>query len=70
MKASELRAKSVDELQTLLVETRTSLLENKRALAAGELPNPRVVGKTRREIARIQTLISEKKVTETSKGEA
>jgi len=70
MKAAELRTKSVDELQTLLGETKTTLLENKRALAAGELPNPRVVGKTRRDIARIQTLIREKKVTKSSKGEA
>ena len=40
-----------------------------RALAAGELPNPRVVTKTRREIALIMTVLSEKSL-ETSKGDA
>lgn len=69
MKATELRTKSIQELNTLLAEARKTLLENKRALAAGELPNPRVVTKTRREIARIRTLMSEKS-TKTSKGEA
>ena len=57
MKASELRANSIAELQAKL------------ALAAGELPNPRVVTKTRREIATIMTVLSEKSL-ETSKGDA
>lgn len=65
MKASELRSKSVKELHDLLAQSRKSMLENKRSLAAGELPNPRVVGKTRRDIARIMTMINEK-VTESS----
>ena len=69
MKATELRGKSTDELNKLLGETRQALLESKRALAAGELPNPRVVAKNRRDIARIQTILSEKS-TNTSKGEA
>jgi large subunit ribosomal protein L29 len=69
MKASDLRASSVAELHTALAEARQSLLENKRSLAAGELPNPRVVAKTRREIARIHTVLTEKSL-ETSKGEA
>lgn len=69
MKASELRAKSIADLQAQLAETRKTLLENKRALAAGELPNPRVVAKTRREIATIMTVLSEKSL-ETSKGDA
>ena len=69
MKASELRAKSIADLQAQLAETRKTLLENTRALAAGELPNPRVVTKTRREIALIMTVLSEKSL-ETSKGDA
>ena len=69
MKASELRTKSIADLQAQLAETRKTLLENKRALAAGELPNPRVVTKARREIATIMTVLSEKSL-ETSKGDA
>ncbi len=69
MKASELRTKSINDLHVQLAESRKTLLENKKALAAGELPNPRVVTKTRREIALIKTVLSEKTL-ETSKGDA
>lgn len=70
MKASELRGKSVAELDQLLVEKNKELLESKRSLAAGELPNPRVVGKLRREIARIHTCLTEARQVKTSKGDA
>lgn len=69
MKASELRTKNVSELNKLLIDTNQVLLENKRALAAGELPNPRVFAMTRKDIARIHTTLQEK-LNETSKGEA
>lgn len=69
MKASELRTKSLNDLHTQLAETRKTLIENKRSLAAGELPNPRVVAKTRKEIATIMTVLAEKSQT-TSKGDA
>lgn len=70
MNASELRTKSVAELNALLIEKRTELMGIQRSLAAGELPNPRVVGKARREIARILTCMHEARQTETSKGDA
>lgn len=60
MSVTELRTKSATELEKLLVETKQTLMENKRSLAAGELPNPRVVGKNRRLIAQIHSLMSEK----------
>ena len=69
MKTSELRAKTVAELQTMLTDAHKTLVENKRSLAAGELPNPRVVGNTRREIARIKTLLTESTL-KSSKGDA
>ena len=70
MKTSELRTKTVAELHTLLAEKRTELIGNQRALAAGELPNPRVVSMNRRDIARIHTCLTEARNNETSKGEA
>ena len=70
MDATELRTKSVADLQKLLAEKRAELSENKRSLAAGELPNPRVVGNIRRDIARILTCLNQAMKTETSKGEA
>lgn len=70
MKASELRTKKVSELQDLLTQTREELTNNQRALAAGELPNPRVVAANRKTIARVLLVLNEK-VNETSKeGEA
>jgi large subunit ribosomal protein L29 len=68
MKAVELRTKTVEDLQKLLADTKKDLIEAKRSLAAGELPNPRVVGKNRRLIARINTLLTAKRNEE--KGEA
>ena len=70
MKTAELRTKTVAELQTLLAEKRAELTTNQRSLAAGELPNPRVVSKNRREIARIHTCLAQARNNETSKGEA
>lgn len=70
MKATELRTKSVKELQELLIENTRSLVETKRSLAANELPNPRVVSKTKRDIARIKTVLTEKvTVTEPSSND-
>lgn len=70
MKTSELRGKTVAELEKMLKESRTELLNNQRSLAAGELPNPRVVGNNRRDIARIHTCLAEARKSKTSKGEA
>jgi len=70
MTTAELRAKTVTELNALLNEKRTELGNNQRSLAAGELPNPRVVGKVRRDIARILTCLTEAQQTEASKGDA
>jgi large subunit ribosomal protein L29 len=69
MKVSELRGKSVADLNTLLAEKRTELVGNRRSLAAGELPNPQVVNTNRRDIARILTCLTEANQPKPSKGE-
>lgn len=61
MKASELRSKSTEELKTLLDEKRTEYAVLRRSLHAGELSNVRAITIARREIARLNTLISEQK---------
>lgn len=70
MKAQELRTKSVEELNKLLDSAKAELNDNRRSLAAGELPNPRVVGKTRKQIARLKTIITEVSQVKASKGDA
>ncbi len=54
-KASEV--KSVEALQTELAAKQQDLYDAKRSHQAGELVNPRVLGTTRKEIARIHTAI-------------
>jgi ribosomal protein L29 len=54
------------DLQAKLAELRKELSDARRSLAANELPNPRVVNNTRREIARTLTAINAAK-TKTKK---
>lgn len=70
MKAQELRTKSVEELRKLLDEAKLELNDNRRSQAAGELPNSRVVAKSRKAIARLNTIITEVSQTKASKGDA
>lgn len=61
---------SQDELQTRITELRTQLVEQKRARAAGELANPHIVKKTRREIAVALTLLNGQQEDAAEKEEA
>ncbi len=64
---ADLREKSLKDLDETLKAVRADLAEARRALVAGELINPRVIGLHRKTIARVQTLMTEKK-REESKG--
>ena len=50
-------AMSIADLNKALVEKHGDLLASKSSLKGGELVNPRVLGTTRKEIARIHTAI-------------
>jgi len=50
-------AMSIADLNKALVEKHGDLLASKSSLKGGELVNPRVIGATRKEIARIHTAI-------------
>ena len=65
MKAHELRDKSIAELKARLKDEKQALQDMKfnRAIA-GQLENPARVPATRREIARIHTIITEKEQEE------
>jgi len=62
MKASELRAKSVDELNQELLALLKAQFGLRMQLATQQLTNNSQVGKVRREIARVRTLLREKAV--------
>jgi large subunit ribosomal protein L29 len=59
MKASEIRALSVDEVRQQLDEREEELANLKLRLATHQLENPLTVLATRREIARMRTILRE-----------
>ena len=60
MKLSEMREKSVDELQNAVVDWKKQLLEAKLNLATNKLENTSTISKTKRLIAQAKTIITEK----------
>lgn len=60
MKASELREKNVEELSNELVELRRAQFSLRMQAGTQQLNNPDQVKKTRRDIARVKTVIAEK----------
>ena len=60
-KPTELRELSVADLQTRLEEHRTSLRDMRfKKAVSGQLENPTALRITRKEIARIETILTEK----------
>ena len=62
MKASELRAKSAAELQEELLALRRAQLGLRIQLATQQQSNTSQLGKTKRDIARVKTVLKEKGV--------
>ena len=60
MKAVELRAKSVDELNNELIELRRAQFSLRMQLSTQQLSKVDQVGKVRRDIARVRTVLAEK----------
>jgi large subunit ribosomal protein L29 len=63
MKASELRGKSSEELQTELQSLLRAQFSLRMQKATQQLPNTSQIKKVRRDIARVRTLLSEKAKT-------
>ncbi len=60
MKATELRAKSVDELNVELVELRRAQFSQRMQLATQQLNKVDQLGKIRKDVARVKTVMAEK----------
>ncbi|HSH73807.1 MAG TPA: 50S ribosomal protein L29 [Methylophilaceae bacterium] len=60
MKATELRNKTVDELNSELIELRRAQFSMRMQLATQQLNKVDQVGKVRRDIARVKTVLAEK----------
>lgn len=61
MKASELRKKSKEELEKILNEKRNYLLKLKVNLSLGKLKNVKEIAEIKKDIARILTILNQKK---------
>lgn len=70
MKATELRNKTIEELQNELIENLKEQFGLRMQQAAGQLEKPSEMKRVRRTIARIKTLIKEKQVKENAGSEA
>ncbi len=60
MNATELRAKSADELNNELIELLKAQFSLRMQHATQQLGNTSQIGKVRRDIARVRTILSEK----------
>lgn len=60
MKASELRDKSVDELNEELLRLRREQFSNRMQFASGQMGQTHLLAEVRRDIARVKTVMKEK----------
>ena len=60
MKATELRYKELAELEAVLKDLKTELFNLRFQHAINQLENPHKISETKKEIARVMTVITEK----------
>lgn len=70
MKASELREKSVEELQTQLQNLYKDQFNNRMQKSTGQLGQTHLLRDVKRDIARVKTLLNEKQKAEQSNSES
>jgi large subunit ribosomal protein L29 len=61
MKPKEIRAMTVDEIETKITELRDKLFKQKIQKSLGQADNPYKLRSTRRDIARLMTILKEKR---------
>lgn len=60
MKTKEIRSFSVEEMQTKLLELKDKLFKQKFQKTLGQTENPYKIGQTKRDIAKLITILKEK----------
>jgi len=70
MKASELREKSVEELQSQLSDLYKDQFNNRMQKSTGQLGQSHLLRDVKRDIARVKTLLNEKQAAEQSNSES
>ncbi len=61
MKAKEIRTMTLDEIEIKLTELKDKLFKQKLQKALGQADNPYKIRNTRRDIARLLTILNEKR---------
>jgi len=61
MKPKEIRAMTVDEIESKITEFQDKLFKQKVQKALGQSENPYKIRDTRRDIAKLKTILAEKK---------
>ena len=64
IKASELRTKPVNELESLKLDLLKEQFNLRMQKGSGQLTRTHLLGQVRRNIARVNTIINEKKISE------
>ncbi len=59
MKAKEIREMNVDEMNRKITDLKEELFNLRFQQGSGQLENPTLIGKKRRDIARLETIIRE-----------
>lgn len=70
MKASDLREKSVEELQSQLEDLYKDQFNNRMQKSTGQLGQTHLLRDVKRDIARVKTLLNEKQKAEQPKSES
>lgn len=60
MKASEMREKSAEELNTELLKLREEQFKLRMAMSTGQLGQPHLLKQAKRDIARVKTVLQQK----------
>ena len=68
MKISEIKTLSADNLNTKLKDLKSELFNLRFQLAINQLENPMRIRAAKKDIARVQTVIREKEISEASKA--
>ncbi len=61
MKPKEIRAMTVDEIESKITESQDKLFKQKVQKALGQSENPYKIRETRKDVAKLKTILAEKK---------
>jgi len=70
MKSSEIRSLNIEEIESKLVETRQEFMLLRFQAVSGQLTDTSKINSTKRLIARLETILHEKRSGQNSEGKA